>query len=301
MRGSLLLFVPAFVAFLLFAVGCGETMAEQRSETTAPEPAASLSIASALSSSDAVPITSAPAINSIGHDSGAFKGFRNLDPRRPTVAAVRMGAVSVNGSLPPEIIQRIVRHKIAKLRECYNAAALGQPTLSGRATTTFTIGPDGAVKDTKTTGDLANTEALACIQKELAALKYPAPESGSVKVSYPIVFAPPKYAFKIGDKNSVDATEADIMKALEAAGYKVTGAASTSQPTAQLSRFKAEKAGITFSLTLDPAAKLPLEDYETLKLAALMLEDGSWVLFVESSDVAASRALIDAIHKKLGG
>ncbi len=120
-----------------------------------------------------------------------------------------------------------------------------------------------------------------------------------MKVSYPIVFAPPDYAFTIGEKPSANVSEADLVKALEKAGYKVTGAADASQPQTTLSHLKAEKGGVTFTLTLDTSAKLSIEDYEKRKAAAVVLEDGAWCLFVESSDKAASQALLDAIHKKL--
>ena len=46
---------------------------------------------------------------------------------------------------------------------------------------------------------------------------------------------------------------------------------------------------------------MPLEDYEKLKTEAVMLEDGAWVLFVQSQDPKASRALLDAIQKKTPG
>lgn len=286
-------------ALLCSIAACGEPEPERTPETTATETAPPSGGTPPVAASEDVglPLSS----NGIGHDSGAFTGYRDRDPRKPTVSAVRMGAVSVTGDLPPELIQRVARQSIARLRKCYEAAFVDRPAISARTTTTFTIASDGRVSDAKTTGDLAKTDAQSCIEKELGALKYPAPESGSVKVSYPIVFAPPAYRFKIGEENSVDVRGGDVVKALEKAGYKVTGASAASQPGATGSRLNAEKGGITFSLTLDPTATMPLEDYEKLKTEAVMLEDGAWVLFVQSQDPKASRALLDAIQKKTPG
>ena len=221
------------------------------------------------------------------------------DPRGPLTARIRMGATTVNGRLPPEVIQRIVRRNFGKLRLCYDTALGKDPLLSGRVTTSFTIDTGGAIKDPKSTSEITDKDLLACFDRAFRTLSFPAPEGGVVKVVYPFLLDAPAYAFTIGEKLSTTVAEADVVKALETAGYKVSGAAAVSQPTVSMSHFKAEKAGVTFSITLDPKAQLPLQDFWRLKKQSVLLQDGAWCLFVESSDKLAAQALVDAIHKKL--
>ena len=63
-------------------------------------------------------------------------------PSRPQV---RMGATQVNGRLPPEVIQRIVRQNFGRFRLCYENGLRNNPNLQGRVSVRFVIGRDGAV------------------------------------------------------------------------------------------------------------------------------------------------------------
>lgn len=292
---------------LLLTVACEKPGASHEEPTTATaspsgsvdrDAAESSRSASRAETPDTAPTASDRAPEPVPTTRGGLWGDEG-DPRRPKRSALRMGATSVNGRLPPEVIQRIVRSNFGKLRLCYDTALASDGTVGGRTATSFVITSDGATTSVKTTGDIVDKTMLACLDKAFSGLTYPTPESGNVKVVYPIVFAPPDYAFTIGEKPSANVSEADLVKALEKAGYKVAGAADASQPSTAVSHLKAEKGGVTFTLSLDTSAKLPLADYEELKAKAVTLEDGAWCLFVESSDKAASQALVDAIHKKL--
>ena len=107
----------------------------------------------------------------------------------PRPRGMRMGATSVSGRLPPEVIQRIVRVNYDRLRRCYERGLAKKPDLTGRATTKFVINRSGKVSDAKTTGDLPQG-VLSCVQSVFQAFEFPEPEAGMVTVSYPIIFSP---------------------------------------------------------------------------------------------------------------
>ena len=66
---------------------------------------------------------------------------------RPAPPQVRMGATSVSGRLPPEVIQRIVRQNFGRFRLCYENGLRNNPNLQGRVAVRFVIGRDGAVSN----------------------------------------------------------------------------------------------------------------------------------------------------------
>jgi hypothetical protein len=116
---------------------------------------------------------------------------------------IRMGAASVTGSLPPEVIRGIVSKNLARLRLCYEGGLKVTPTLYGGIRVRFAIGRDGATtvatnggsdlyvigKDGAPTSALPN-KMVDCVVKAFKDLKYPAPDGGVVMVVYPIEFQP---------------------------------------------------------------------------------------------------------------
>ena len=114
---------------------------------------------------------------------------RRLGPEFPP-PSVRMGATTVNGHLPPEVVKRIVRQQFGRFRLCYEGALRANPTLAGTVTTTFTIRSDGSTEGVSTSTDLIDKNVAPCIAKVFALLSYPQPEGGVVKVSYPLLFSP---------------------------------------------------------------------------------------------------------------
>ena len=108
-----------------------------------------------------------------------------------TSPSLRQGATTVNGSLPPEIIQRIVRQNFGRYRLCYENGLRTNPKLKGRVTVKFTIDRSGAVsKSTDGGSDLPDKNVIACIVKGFSNLSFPQPQSGEVNVVYPIIFSP---------------------------------------------------------------------------------------------------------------
>ncbi|HMY19589.1 MAG TPA: AgmX/PglI C-terminal domain-containing protein [Polyangium sp.] len=104
---------------------------------------------------------------------------------------VRMGAVSVSGRLPPEVIQRIVRQNFGRFRLCYENGLRRNPNLIGRVGIRFTIGRDGAISNVRNGGsDLPDAGVVACVGRNFNNLEFPQPEAGIVTVVFPIFFAP---------------------------------------------------------------------------------------------------------------
>lgn len=96
-----------------------------------------------------------------------------------------------NGRLPAEVIQRIVRQNFGRFRLCYENGLRGNPGLTGRVTTKFVIGRDGAVSQAQDAGsDLPDKNVTACIVRSFQTLSFPQPEGGIATVTYPILLAP---------------------------------------------------------------------------------------------------------------
>lgn len=123
-----------------------------------------------------------------GHGSGVGRlgGSRAASP--PTV---RPGETAIQGSLPREVIQRIVRRHLARFRYCYERGLLNDPKLQGRVIGRFVIAKDGSVSSVQTSGDLPDDAVRECVRLVFAKLSFPAPDpTGIVTVSYPLVFKP---------------------------------------------------------------------------------------------------------------
>jgi hypothetical protein len=106
----------------------------------------------------------------------------NMRPAGPTV---------VVGSIPREVIQRIVRQNFGRFRVCYEAGLRSNPTLQGRVTARFVIGRDGSVTVSQDGGsDMPDQSVTQCVVRAYQGLSFPAPEGGIVTVTYPILFQP---------------------------------------------------------------------------------------------------------------
>jgi hypothetical protein len=103
----------------------------------------------------------------------------------------RHGTTVVNGHLPADVIQRIVRMNNGRFRMCYENALKSNPTLSGRVATRFVISRDGAVASVQDGGsDLPDQSVVQCVVRSFSNLSFPAPKDGVATVTYPIMFSP---------------------------------------------------------------------------------------------------------------
>jgi hypothetical protein len=104
---------------------------------------------------------------------------------------LRFGTTSVNGRLPPEVIQRVVRQNFGRFRACYENGLRNNPNLQGRVSVRFVIGRDGAVSNVGNGGsDLPDPNVVSCIVRSFYGLSFPEPKDGIVTVLYPIVLSP---------------------------------------------------------------------------------------------------------------
>jgi hypothetical protein len=114
-----------------------------------------------------------------------------IEPRGDEKGRIRLGATSVNGRLPPEVIQRVVRQNHGRFRACYADGLNRDPTLEGRVSVRFVIGQDGTVSNAANSGsDLPDPKVVACVVRVFEMTTFPAPEGGIVTVSYPLMFSP---------------------------------------------------------------------------------------------------------------
>jgi hypothetical protein len=141
-------------------------------------------------------------VGSLGHGAGTSSegtgfggGSGGLRPgapgHTPKAPQVRMGATSVSGRIPPEVIQRIVRQHFGRLRGCYERSLKpGFANAAGRVTVRFVIGRDGAVRNASEAGSDLGSEVTACVVRVFQGMVFPAPDGNIVTVVYPITFTP---------------------------------------------------------------------------------------------------------------
>lgn len=158
-----------------------------------------------------------------GGRSGRLAGMHSKPP------TVRMGATTVVGDLPPEVIQRVVRQNFGRFRLCYESGLQKNPNLQGTVKIAFVIGHDGTVGSVTGGGDLPDANVTSCVSKGFNGLTFPAPQSGTVSVTYPIVFSPgesvesvsaaPAPTPTIGQRSLRDVDTATIVNVLTRKGY----------------------------------------------------------------------------------
>jgi tetratricopeptide (TPR) repeat protein len=137
-------------------------------------------------------------IGAIGHGAGTGTGqgfgagHGRLGGASATSAPkVRMGATTVSGRLPPEVVQRIVRQNFGRFRLCYENGLRNNPNLQGKVSVRFVIGRDGNVSTVANGGsDLPDAGVQRCVANAFQGLSFPQPEGGIVSVVYPIMFDP---------------------------------------------------------------------------------------------------------------
>lgn len=126
-----------------------------------------------------------------GQGFGSGKGRLGGSHRARRPPKVRMGATSVSGRLPPEVIRRIVRQNFGRFRLCYENGLRNNPNLQGNVTVNFVIGRNGAVSNVANGGSsMPDAGVVSCVVRSFYGLSFPQPEGGIVTVRYPINFSP---------------------------------------------------------------------------------------------------------------
>jgi hypothetical protein len=132
--------------------------------------------------------TGAGPCDGIGHGTGTLPGGHKVafhgGIREP-------GPVQTSGHLGPEIIQRVVRQNSGRFRFCYEKGLRGNPALTGRVSVKFMISRDGSVGFAADAGsDIPDGSVTRCVVSSFTNLSFPAPDSGVVTVTYPLMFTP---------------------------------------------------------------------------------------------------------------
>ncbi|APR81548.1 Putative signal peptide protein [Minicystis rosea] len=134
----------------------------------------------------------------VSHSASVRSGTLTIPTPRPAQgygrpatppASVSAGATTVSGRIPPEVIQRVVRERMSAIRRCYETGLAQSPGLAGRAGVRFMIGPSGTVATISLDSSL-DASTNSCITAEFRKMRFPAPEGGSITVSYPLLFSP---------------------------------------------------------------------------------------------------------------
>lgn len=112
-------------------------------------------------------------------------------PKPASGASVRQGEVVVKGSLPSEVVQRLVRPSFGRLRLCYEDGLVRDQRLAGEVVVGFTIRKDGSVGGvTEKSATLPDADVRRCVLRVFGVLSFPAPQTGTVQVTFPLSFAP---------------------------------------------------------------------------------------------------------------
>lgn len=110
---------------------------------------------------------------------------------KTSAPVMRPGTTTIGGTLPREVVQRVIRQNFGRYRACYEAGLRTNPNLQGRVAVRFVIGRDGAVANVGNGGsDLPDSAVVSCVVRSFSGLSFPAPESGIVTVVYPLMFSP---------------------------------------------------------------------------------------------------------------
>lgn len=95
----------------------------------------------------------------------------------------------VEGGLDRNEIAAVINRHISEVRYCYEKGLQSKPSLSGRLSMKFYIGPKGSVTLAQVANSsLGHAAVENCIQNRLKTWQFPQPQGGvTVKVSYPFV------------------------------------------------------------------------------------------------------------------
>lgn len=119
----------------------------------------------------------------------------SVDPPPPIVVAAdapSAAATVVGDGLDENEIREVVAAHIGEVTACYEAGLLRDPSLRGKVMLAFTIGPKGAVTDSRVHESTVGDPYVGkCIAKVATRWDFPAPHGGkSVAVMYPFQLEP---------------------------------------------------------------------------------------------------------------
>jgi len=261
-------------------------------------------------------------IGTLGHGAGTGGGSGyglGGGPKAHAGAKIGTGTPPVvTGSLPPEVIRRIVRQSISQVRFCYEKELVKNPALAGKISMSFVIGKTGAVTSASVgSSDVASTEVGKCLTTVFQKMTFPAPDGGGiVKVSYPFVFSPGDVAANSGSPAAsatakpaglhgaalLDATSTDLEAALTDEGWKIVSRARRNAGAGSIVDLVAEKNGVRANITFQPAkhadAAIGVDEVSRVATAGAYRTSGDFFLGIV---VAGQRPAAEALLQLLVG
>jgi hypothetical protein len=123
-----------------------------------------------------------------GAGGGGFGGLRGRSASGPIA---RPGAPTVQGSLSPEVVRRVVQRNLGQVRYCHEQGLQSRPDAQGRVNVRFVIGTNGAVQASAVTASTHPLPSVGqCIANAVRRWQFPVPEGGGVvAVNYPFNLA----------------------------------------------------------------------------------------------------------------
>ena len=98
-------------------------------------------------------------------------------------------AAKIEGHLDRGEIQKVVNAHLSQVQGCYERQLVKNPSLSGKVSFRWIITPTGSVGSVKVAqSSIQSGEVISCIQSAIQGWNFPAPQGGSVTVTYPFAF-----------------------------------------------------------------------------------------------------------------
>jgi len=131
----------------------------------------------------------AAGIGDLATSGGGNVGSAAKKVERRVTAAVQAAAPEVDGALDGAAIARVVRSRMRSIQDCYERELKRDPSLAGKIEVEFTIGESGRVEDAAVvTNSMGSDAAGNCIVGRVRRWRFPAPDGGSVTVTFPFIF-----------------------------------------------------------------------------------------------------------------
>jgi len=120
-----------------------------------------------------------------GSESPANRGASSTSSA--TSGAESGNSENIQGGLTANQIRHVIQENIGDIQRCYEQGLVRDPTLEGRVTVSFVIGPNGAVVASSFVDDsLGDTAAAGCMAAAVRTWTFPRPDpSGPVSVRFP--------------------------------------------------------------------------------------------------------------------
>lgn len=88
-------------------------------------------------------------------------------------------------------VRPVIKKKGKAFRKCYQTILISEPTYSGKVVLEWEIQTDGRVEGAGVKSSTMPNDAIdACLLEHVERMRFPAPESRTCKVVYPIIFNP---------------------------------------------------------------------------------------------------------------